>query len=132
MIKYVSYDQKNNVLFADYTNQTLSPEIFDQIMSEVRTLAAQLPQKLYFLACLKNTKTTPELQMVWGQYSVQMLQYVKGIVRYEATDTATNIAIRSGTVRYHVQGINSHIYPSREAALAAIRQMEQMEQNEKA
>jgi hypothetical protein len=55
MAKYVSYDQKDNVLFADYTNQTLSPEVFDQILSEVRTLVAQLPQKVYFLACLKNT-----------------------------------------------------------------------------
>jgi hypothetical protein len=131
MANYVSYDKENNILFADYTNQTLTTAIFDQILREVRTLVAQLPQKVYFLACLKNTKTAPELQMVWGQYSVEMMQYVKGIVRYEANDTVTNIAIRSSTVRYHVQGINSHIYPSREAALAAIRQMEQDEKEKK-
>ena len=127
MAQYVTYDKSNNILFVDYSNQTITTDLFDQVVAETGELAAQLTQRVYFLACMKNTKVSPEVQAIWGKYTQQILQYVKGVVRYEATDVVTNVTIRSNTVRYHVQGNNSHIYPTREAALAAIRQMEQNE-----
>lgn len=125
MTQYVTYDKTNNVLFADYTNLTITPQIFDHVVEETRQLSAKLPQKVYFLACLNNSKITPELQAIWGEYTQKMLQYVRGVIRYEANDVITNITIRSNTVRYRTQGHNSHIYPSKEEAIAAIRQMEQ-------
>lgn len=127
MARHVSYDKINNILFADYTNLTITKELFDEVMEEAREMAAQLPEKVYLLVCLQNSKVAPELQGIWGKYTQEALQYLKGIVRYQATDVITNITIRSSTVRYRVQGINSYIYPNRQTALEAIRYSEQVE-----
>ena len=124
MPQYVSYDKADNVLFVDFTNMTITSDIFEQGINEVITLAKQLPEKVYLLVCLQNAKITHDVQEDWGKYTQETLPHVLGIVRYAANDVMTNIAIRTGTVRYHTQGNNSHIYPSRQAALEAIRQLE--------
>lgn len=124
MKKYVTYDKANNILFAYYTNLTLTPQLFDQVITETSQWAAKLPKKVFFLACLQNTKVNAELQQVWGSYTLQLLEYVKGVVRYDANYMMTNVTIRINTVRYHTQGINSHIYPSSEVALEAIWKLE--------
>ena len=121
----VFYDKENNVIFMDFTNLTITTDIMDQSALEVVKLAEHLlPQKVYLLACFQNSKIAPELQDTWGTYTQRSLEYVKGVIRYQASDLVTNVTLRSNTVRYHTQGNNSFIYPSREAALEAIRQLE--------
>ena len=126
MSRFISYDKENDVLCADYTNVTLNdPILFDQIISELKDLADQLPQKVYLISCFQNTKIAPEIQENWGHYTQEIMKYVKGIVRYEANNFLVNIAIRTNTILSHHQGNHSHIYPSKEAALQAVRQLEQ-------
>ena len=125
MSQYVLYDEANNVLFADYTNMTVSKRVFDQVFLDVKELTAKLPKKIYLLTCFQNTKVDPDVQNEWGRYTQEFMEYVSGIVRYAATDVLTNITIRSNAVRYHTQGSNSYIYPTKQAALQAIRKLEQ-------
>ena len=125
MSKYVSYDKEDNVIFVDYSNITITAETLHEAEVEIIRLAKQiLPQRVYLLTCFQNAKIAPEVQNNWGTYSQKALEYVKGVVRYAATDLVTNITLRSNTVRYNIQGNNSFIYPGKEAALEAIRHLE--------
>jgi hypothetical protein len=123
-LQYVSYDEKDHVLFADYTNMHITSEIFSQVIEEIQLLATRLDKPVCFLACLANTTVAPELTQDWGKYTKQALQYVLGVIRYQANNVMTNVTIRTNTVRDHLQGVQSHIYPDRTTALAAIRQIE--------
>ena len=124
MSEWVIYDKENNVLFADYTNKTLTIPIIEQVVAEIKDLSQQISQRVYLLSCFQNTKLTPDLQEAWGKYVQQILESTKGIIRYSANELLTNVTIRSSTVIYHTQGNNSYLYPTKESALQAIRQLE--------
>ena len=124
MFRSLSYDKENNVLFADYSNLTVSTGYFNQLMAELPVITAELPEKVYLLVCLHNTKIALDLHDQWGKYTQEALQYVRGVVRYEANDLRTSVTIRSNTVKYGIQGNNSYIYPNRASALAAIKELE--------
>jgi hypothetical protein len=120
----VIYDEQANVIFVDHTNMYLTQQLFTQVVAEVRELASGLASPVYMLVCLANTTVAPDLAQAWGNYTQQLLPYVLGVVRYQVNDMLTNLSIRFSTIQQHLQGVNSHIYPDREAALAAIRQLE--------
>ena len=122
--QYATYDERDNVIFVDYTNLHLTHEIFTQVLAEVRELASKLASPVYMLACLANTTVAPDLAQAWGKYTQQLLPFVLGVVRYQVNDMLTNLSIRSSTIHQHLQGINSHIYADRAAALVIIRQLE--------
>ena len=129
MAQYVTYDQENNVLFADYTDLTLRGPIVEEVIAEVKELSATLVEKVYLLSCFQNTKVIPnepgKLQEEWGNYVQRLLEYVKGVVRYAPTDFVINVTIRTSTVAFHQQDTHSYLFPTKEAALEAIRGLQQ-------
>ena len=121
----VSYDKENNVIFMDFTNLNITLDIMKKTEADAISIANKLLDKVYILACFQNAKIAPELQNTWGNYAQRALENgFKGVIRYEANDLLTNITLRSNAVVYRTQGSNSYIYPSKEAALQAIRDME--------
>ena len=124
MAQYVTYDKNNNVLFTDFSNLILTANIIEHSIAEIKAASEKLPRKVYLLTCFQDTKVSTEVQENWGKSVQEILQYVKGLVRYGANDLLINVTIRSSTVLYHTQGNNSYLYPTREAALEAIRQLE--------
>ena len=121
----VSYDKENNVIFMDFSNLLITADIMTETEAGVIEIAERLSDKVYLLACFQNTKIASELQSTWGSYAQRALERgFKGVIRYAVSDMVTNVTLRSNTIRYHLQGSNSHIYPTREAALQALRDIE--------
>lgn len=125
MGKNVYYDPNDRVIFVDFSGLTLNREILDQVSKDIIEIAQSHPQKLYAIACWKDTRIDPAFTDYYREAVARLLQHVNAIVRYEANNPYTNITIRSQTIQGHLQGSQSHIYPNREEALAAIRKMQQ-------
>lgn len=123
LTKHAHYDPKEKVIFVDYSNLTLTHSLMKETIKEIALISKGLPEKTFLLVCMQDMQIEESLGEDFGQLSAEALKYVRGVVRYSITSSMANVIIRSHTVRSRLQGIKSHIYPSREAALAAIRQM---------
>jgi hypothetical protein len=124
MGKYMHYDPEQHVIMVDHTDQILTREVMAEVLQEYKETCAGLPQKVYVVVCWKNTKLSPDLGDYYATIVEEVLKYVKGIVRYEANDFLTTITIRAQTIRHNLQHSQSNIYPSKEAALEAVRKLE--------
>ncbi len=121
----IVYDAQLEIIFIDYSGFTLTQAIMAQVLTEVIALSATLPRKVYVASCLKDTKFDPALNEEWGMLTTELLRYVRGVIRYGVSNAYAHITIRTSTVKNRLQGIQSHIYPTREEAIRAIRQLEQ-------
>lgn len=121
MGKYSNYDEKEGVILTDLTGLTSSRQTVDEVIDEVIQIADSLPQKTYLVACWKNLQLDKDTADYYGQRLIELLQHVRGIVRYEATDVITRIAIRAETVKHNLQGAKANIFANKEEALEAIR-----------
>jgi hypothetical protein len=99
--------------------------MLEQVLAEIKEITSPLPQKVFIASCLRNTTISTGLNEEFGQLTAELLTYVRGVVRYGVNDSFTNIMIRTSTVSRRLQSIQSHIYPDREAALAAIYQLQE-------
>lgn len=124
MSKYSHYDPKEDVIFTDLTGLIGTPQIVDEAMDEIFALARSLPRKVFMVVCWKDVKMDPATSDRYGERLPELLQHVRGVVRYDATEVATRLAIRAKNVKYHIQNAKTHIYPSKDEALAAVRLME--------
>ena len=115
------YDQIEQVVWIDLSNLRLSQSALDELVAGLSKLAQSLPQKVYALVCWKDTLIPPQASEYYGLKSTELLQYFKGLIRYEATNPFTNITIRSQAVLTHTQGSKANFYPSKQAALEAVR-----------
>jgi hypothetical protein len=128
MGKYVYFDEKEKVIFADYSGLTLTRAIMEEVIAEYRELAPQLPHKVYAVTCYANTKVDPALtDEDYREFAEELAKYRRGVVRYELNDPYTSIGLRSRVVKYKHQGRNAQIYPTREEALVVVRKLEQHE-----
>jgi hypothetical protein len=121
----LSYDEQEQILFLDLTNAIITREVVDSITTAVKTISEQQGHKLYILACWAGVTLDPSVADYYGEQMQLSQIYVSGIVRYDATDLFSNVTIRAQTVRKHLQGSRANIYPTKEAALEAIRQLKQ-------
>lgn len=124
MGKYANFDEGNNVIWADFSGLVVNRENFDAIIAETIGIAKELPFKVYAISYWHNTYMGPEMAEYFGEQCQILLQHLKGLVRYGVANPITNITIRSSTLMSHLQGNNSHIYATKEEALAAVRQRE--------
>ena len=126
MGKYCRYDEVEKVIFVDLTGLKVeTAQLVDEVVDEEIALAKTLPAKVFQLVCWKDVTMSPEATQRYGERLPDILKYMRGIVRYDATEVTTRIAIRSMTVTNNMQKAKAHIYASREEALAAIRKLEQ-------
>ncbi len=116
----IVYDPQLEVIFIDYSGITLTKAMLEQVLEEVKEITDTLPQKVFVASCLQDTKFDIDLDEDFGRLTAELLTHVRGVIRYGVTNTFTNITIRTNTVKKRLQGIQSHIYPTREAALEAI------------
>jgi hypothetical protein len=119
MGKYSYYDEKEGVIFTNLAGLESTREITDAVINEVIAIARSLPQKVFVVVNWQGARINdPEY---YGQRVAELMQYIRGVVRYSATDVHTRIAIRTQTIKRHLQASRSHIFNSKEEALAAIR-----------
>lgn len=116
----IVYDPQLEVIFIDYSGITLTKAMLEQVLEEVKKITNTLPKKVFVASCLQDTKFDLDLDEDFGQLTAELLRCVRGVIRYGVTDAFTNIKIRTSTVKKRLQGTQSHIYPTREAALEAI------------
>jgi hypothetical protein len=121
----LSYDEQAQLIFLDLSNTVITHEVVDGITASVKTISEQQGHKIYILACWTGVTIEPGVADYYGEQMQLSQIYVAGIVRYDATDLFSNVTIRAQTVRKHLQGSRSNIYPTKEAALEAIRQLKQ-------
>jgi len=120
----VYYDPKEKVIVADLTGLALSEPILRKMAAEVVQLAKSLSEKVFMISCWKVVKIDDNFGKYFPELTAELLRYTRGIVRYEATEVLTRANIRTQTVKHHHQNTQSHIYATREEALAAIRKLE--------
>lgn len=109
----------------DHTGMTLTGEVLTEFKEQYIETASQLPHKVYAISCWKDAKIPSDVGDFYAETLVEILKHVRGIVRYEATDFLTNVTIRTQTVRHRLQHSKSNIYPSKEAAIEAVRKLEE-------
>lgn len=125
MAKYSYYDPQERVVFVDLTGLRADPAIVDEVIDEEISIAHTLPEKVFLVVCWKDVVMSPAATERYGQRLPELLKHVRGIVRYDATEVTTRIAIRSQTVVNNLQKAKAHLYSSKEEAIAAVRQLEQ-------
>lgn len=126
MGKYCYYDEVEKVIFVDLTGLSVeTSQIVDEVVDEGIGLAKTLPKKVFQVVCWKNVTMSPIATERYGERLPELMKYLSGIVRYDATEVTTRIAIRSMTVTNNIQKAKAHIYSSKEEALAVVRRLEQ-------
>jgi hypothetical protein len=124
----VYYDKQNDVICIDYgANIILTEAIFAHVIEDVAKLSPTLSHKVFAVANLNGSTIDADLQQNYEKYYSGTLQHVRGVVRYNVTNLLTSVTIRSTTVTKRLQGSQSHIYRTKEAAIAAVRRLEQLE-----
>lgn len=131
MGKYATYDPTEKVISTDLTGLIGTPQIVDEVMDEIIAVAKTLPEKVFMIVCWKDVKMDPVTSEHYGQRLPDLLNYLRGIIRYDATEITTRLAIRAKNIKYQTQNAKTHIYTSKEEALAVVRQMEQENKEEK-
>ena len=131
MGKYATYDSTEKVISTDLTGLIGTPQIVDEVMDEIIAVAKTLPEKVFMIVCWKDVKMDPVTSEHYGQRLPDLLNYLRGIIRYDATEITTRLAIRAKNIKYQTQNAKTHIYTSKEEALAVVRQMEQENKEEK-
>lgn len=121
----VYYDQQERIIFIEYApNVTLTEELYSLAVTDLAKLSPTLPHKVYVIVNMQNARLDPLLQQNYAKYYAQVLKYSRGILRYNVSNSLAQITIRSTTVQNHLQQMQSHIYPSREAAIEGVRELE--------
>jgi hypothetical protein len=124
----VYYDAENRVICVDYVaGLVLTEAIFAQVVAEIEKINQTLPHKVFVIANVNGATVDAGLQRNYEKYYSATLQHARGILRYNVTNLLTQVTIRSATVTNHLQRNQSHIYPSKAAAVEAVRLLEQME-----
>jgi hypothetical protein len=124
MNRRISYDPKERVIFVDLTGLVATPQLVDEIVDEEIALAKTLTEKVFMVVCWKDVKMDPASSDRYGERLPELLKHFRGIVRYDASEITTRLAIRAKNMKQHTQNDKTHIYSSREEALAAVRHME--------
>ncbi len=125
MGKYCHYDAVERVIFTDLSTSIASPEVVDEIINEIIATARLLPHKVFMVVSWRDVPLEMTSAARYSQRLPEVMHHLLGVVRYDVTDTMARIAIRAETVKQNLQKAQSHIYPSKEEALAAVRRMEQ-------
>jgi hypothetical protein len=124
----VYYDEENRVICIDYVAGIILTEaIFSQVIAEIEKISQTLPHKVFVIANVNGATVDAGLQRNYEKYYSATLQFARGILRYNVTNLLTQVTIRAATVTNHLQRNQSHIYPTKAAAVEAVRLMEQME-----
>jgi hypothetical protein len=124
----VHYDDQNRVIFIEYAAKIiLTEEVFSAAIKDIAKISQTLSNKVWLLSNMNGASVDPKLQQNYEKYYTTTLLHVRGILRYNVTNLLTQVTIRSATVTSHLQQNKSHIYPNKEAALQAVRLMEQLE-----
>lgn len=124
---HVYYDTQEQIIFIDYPNATvLTEELYSKAVEDLAKISAQIPHKVFVVVNLGNATVDNGLSKNYSKYYAAVLKYSRGILRYNAGDTLTQVTIRATTVRNRFQQMQSRIYPSREAAIAAVRELEKL------
>ena len=76
------------------------------------------------LSVFDAVKELPEFGKYFSELAKELLQHVRGLIRYEVTEPLTRANVRTQTVLSHLQNTQSHIYANRQEALAAVRKLE--------
>jgi len=120
MNKYCCYDREENVIVINLTDLSLNSSIVESVISEVAEITTVLPTKLFAVVFWKDVKIPLDMQDCISSSMAQLLNYVRGLVRYE-TEELSPFRIIKG---------NSHSYvfaskpKSKAAALASVRLLE--------
>jgi hypothetical protein len=125
MAKYAIYDPTENVIFTDFTGLIITQEVMAAILQDTVAVALTLlPNKVYVLACWENVQMAMDGN-TYGEYVGELLQHVKGVVRYGANNLLVNVTIRNQTVKHHFQNTQSHLYKTRAEALEVLHKLEE-------
>ncbi len=122
MGKRTSYDSKENIIYLDLTGVTSTKEVIDEAVDEVISQAQKAPQKPILVSKWTDAHLLPEHKDYYGKRAADMMKYLRAVVRYDATDIKSRMALRAETIKYGFQGANTYFYPSRDEALKAIRE----------
>ncbi len=126
----IYYEKIEDVIFIDYLPGTILTQTFlDDVINRVGVIAGQLPHKVFSISNLRDVKISPDLQPIFAEYTAKLLKHVRGVIRYDANQLLTNVTIRTTTVTGNQQNMDSHLYPSRESAVAAVRLLLQAEKS---
>jgi hypothetical protein len=121
MGKYSYYDAKEGVIFTDLTGLTSNRRTVDEVVDELLAVIRSVPKKVYLVACWKDVALDKDTAEYYGQRATEVAKQILGTVRYDTTDVVTRIALRAETVKHSLQRGKANIFPSKEAALEAIR-----------
>lgn len=121
MGKYSNYDTKEGIIFTDLTGVKATHEIIDEVIEELLALTRPLPTKPWVVVCWKDVQMDQANAEHYGVRVKELMPFLRGVVRYKANDIHTRLFIRSQTVKHRLQGSRTNLYPTKAAALAAIR-----------
>jgi len=119
MGKYSYYDQNEDVIFVDASGLVSEIALIDEVFDEVIALATSLPHKVYLVTNWKEIKFDNASIEHYTTRLTGLLEVTRGIVRYGATNTTARVVVRTASIKHQMP---SNFYPSKEAALEAIRE----------
>lgn len=133
MGRWSKYDEQENIIHTDISGIVATIPIVDEVIDEVIELAGTLPSKVFMVVCWRKVKmANASVATHYGNRLPGLLKHIRGIIRYDVSEVASRIVIRSETLKHNVQHSRSHIYATKEEALAAVRSLEQEEEKKQA
>lgn len=76
---------------------------------------------------MQNATLDANLTKNYAKYYGELLKYCRGILRYNSNNVLAQATVRATTVQNRFQQMQSRIYPSREAAIAAAHELEKLQ-----
>lgn len=127
-MKYCHFDPVEKVIFADYSNETITVEMLAEVRAELSQILKAHPGNYYTVTNYTNSVIGPGLTHDdLANHLFKIGEIVRGTIRYGNLLPMTSIFLRTTTVRNHYQNFQSHIYKTKEEALAVVKQL--MEEN---
>jgi hypothetical protein len=128
MGKYANYDPQEDVIFFSFQTANITGPILKEGMTEVIAVTNGLPHKVFMVSDWQDVTLSPDAQAEYGRLTAELMRHIRGIVRYGANKLISRTLIRSETIKHQWQGTQSHIYPTKEEALAVVRKLEKEQQ----
>jgi hypothetical protein len=121
MSKYCSYDAENNFILWELKNTPYTAEAHAQAYLELIEVAKSLPKKPYILVDWTDFTPFGLNQDFYRPYVSELVKHIRGLVRCNVVRPDIRIALRKDAINSSLEDTRFFFYPSREAALEAIR-----------
>lgn len=122
MARYAAWDPNERLIELDLSGAELDARAVDTVCEEMIQIARlRRPDKPFVLVNWTGGRFLPDGVRRFDERVPGLYQYVRAIVRYGADDVVTRVGLRADTIRFRLQDLKTHLYDTREEALAALR-----------